>query len=138
MTLIGFLAIIVVVTVGVLLRVFLASNKVKKASAEKKPEPPKKAAKSSGSTRTGSGTISGSSTPAQPASKPKPKAQPSPEPEKSLAKKVLEEEEADPVAEAEVFLTYGLKEKAVEVLAKHLANNPSDAAAIDLLAKAKQ
>jgi hypothetical protein len=129
--LIGILAIILIITIAVLLKVFLASNSAKKASAEKKPDLP---------VRTGSGIASSgssASTP-KPQPKPQPKSQPLPEPEKSLAKKVLEEEEADPVAEAEVFLTYGLKDKAIELLAKHLVDNPSDEAAKTLLEQAKQ
>ena len=139
-TLIGFLAVITLVTIAVLFKVFLSGGANTKESSDKKSakanKKPKKPNKKPDPARTGSGsTSSGSIAPR----KPEPaENRPQPEPEKSLAKKVLEEEEADPVAEAEIFLTYGLNNKAVEVLAKHLETNPSDKAALALLEKAQK
>lgn len=128
MLLMGVLAIIALVTIAVLFRAFSASS-TKKPRSQKTPEPAKKS----------SGRSSASKQPSsRPAPRPEPKLEPKPEPEKSLAQKVLEEEEEDPVAEAEVFLTYGLNDKATELLEKHLAQNPSDEAAKALLEKAQE
>lgn len=46
-------------------------------------------------------------------------------------------DDTDPLEQAEVYLTYGLNKQAVDLLKEHLKNNPSDKAAIELLAKAQ-
>ena len=45
-------------------------------------------------------------------------------------------EDVDPVAEAEVFLTYGLYKQAIKVLEKHLVENPDDTRASEMLDRA--
>jgi hypothetical protein len=49
-----------------------------------------------------------------------------------------EEEQSDPLEQAEIYLDYGLNKQAVDLLEKHLKENPSDKTARELLAKAQQ
>lgn len=135
--LIGTLGIISIVTLGVLVKVFLASTKAKKMRIARAEEAERRNAEAE-AVRKGSGiTLSGNSPAPLPERKPAPKPAPVPEPEVNIAKKVLEEEDVDPVAEAEVFVTYGLNDKAIEVLERHLATNPTDEAAKKMLAEIK-
>lgn len=134
------LGLIALVTLVVLLKVFVASGKAQK-ERKAKAEAAEKARNEAAAVRTGSGiTLSSNEPPRESRPAPKPairEPEPEPEPDINIAKKVLEEEEADPVAEAEIFITYGLNDKAVEMLEKHLANNPADEAAKEMLARAK-
>lgn len=81
----------------------------------------------------------------QPAAKPAPAPSqaPAPAPASKPAKAGAAaasraDEEVDPVAEAEVYITYGLYKQAITVLGKHLAQNPSDNRASEMLEKAMQ
>ncbi len=60
--------------------------------------------------------------------------------ETRIDKKTAERNDDDtsPFEEAEVYLTYGLKQQAIDLLEKHLRDNPSDAKAKALLKKAQQ
>ena len=46
-------------------------------------------------------------------------------------------EDSNPLEEAEVFLTYGLKKQAADLLEKYLEKNPSDKTAHEMLRKAQ-
>ena len=48
-----------------------------------------------------------------------------------------EDSNSSPIEEAEVFLTYGLNKQAIDVLEKHLKQNPSDQAAREMLERAQ-
>ena len=61
-----------------------------------------------------------------------------PAPAKAKAKNTENKNDAsNPLEEAKVFITYGLNKQAADLLEKHLEKNPSDKAAIEMLAKAK-
>ena len=61
-----------------------------------------------------------------------------PAPAKTEVKKVENKNDgSNPLEEAEVFITYGLNKQAADLMEKHLKKNPSDKAAIEMLAKAK-
>lgn len=50
-------------------------------------------------------------------------------------KTVINDSHANVIDEAEVFLTYGLHKQAIDLLEEHLAKNPKDPAARELLAQ---
>jgi hypothetical protein len=61
-----------------------------------------------------------------------------PVPEKAEVKNTDEKDDySNPVEEAKVFLDYGLDKQAIDLLEKHLEENPSDETAREILTKAK-